>query len=163
VRLTTPHRKNRIITKCDKGPRTWINIMQIKFNIILPSTPKSSILPLPFAFSDKSSIIFLLLQCVLQAPPITSYQVMTRSSKFDCHDVTRERESSLSIAMGRVLEKRMTSGAKFGEFGDLFYKKGSRPLGEGWYDVTCFVCSISLSSWQQRTLEFGTAFRHCGP
>jgi hypothetical protein len=33
--------------------------------------------------------------------------------------------------MGRVLEERMTSGAKFGEFHDLFYKKRSRALGEG--------------------------------
>jgi hypothetical protein len=67
---------------------------------------------------------------------------MTRSIKVDCHDVTGERESSLSIGMGRVLEERMTSGANFGEFHDLFYKKESRPLGEGWYDVTCFVRSI---------------------
>jgi hypothetical protein len=55
----------------------------------------------------------------------------------------------------RSLEERMTSGTNFGEFHDLFYKKGSRPLGEGWYNVTCFVRCISPSSasWQQRTLR----------
>jgi hypothetical protein len=43
----------------------------------------------------------------------------------------------------RSLEERMTSETNFGEFHDLFYKKGSRPLGEGRYDVTCFVRCIS--------------------
>lgn len=43
----------------------------------------------------------------------------------------------------RSPEERMTSETNFGEFHDLFCKKGSRPLGEGWYDVTCFVRCIS--------------------